>query len=109
MIPPVPNIEKYDITEQYGFLPPDLPLERLPDWYYAPWEAVVSKLQALILSRRFRETARRMPILSTSRLQSEAEWRRAYVILAFFTHAYMWGGDQPAEVRFPEVTSRYRD
>ena len=98
MFPPIPSIKSYGITELNGFLPPDLPLERLPGPYYAPWEKLAADLQALLLSRRLRDVVHTLPVLSTSRLQSEAEWRRAYVVLGFLTHSYIWGGNQPAEV-----------
>lgn len=98
MIPPVPSIENYGVTEQYGFLPSELPLDRLPNAYYTPWESAASSLQALILSRRLRSVMRRMPILSTAWLRTDGEWRRAYMILAFLSNAYIWGGDHPAEV-----------
>lgn len=76
----------------------ELPLEALPDSYYNPWEAIVANLQALLLSKRLRGVIRATPVLSTSRLQSPAEWRRAYVLLSFMAHAYIWGGDTPEEV-----------
>jgi hypothetical protein len=37
-------------------------------------------------------------MLSTSYLREEPEWRRAYSILGFILHAYVWGGTKPAEV-----------
>lgn len=98
MLPPIPVLSDYDIDPQRGFLPPDLPLTSLPDPYYAKWEAVIDKVQALILSRRIRATVDRLPVLSTAYLQSEAEWQRAYVVLTFLLHAYVWGGDIPEEV-----------
>ena len=98
MRPPVPRLEEYDISYQYGFLPDELPLEHLPDIYYTKWENIVRNLQGLVLSRRLRGLVDRMPVLSTERLATEAEWRRAYSILAFISHAYIWGGDGPAEV-----------
>ena len=98
MLSPVPNIEDYGITGHHGFLPAELPLEILPDPYYTKWEAVVTNLQALLLSRRLREVIKKLPVLSTSRLQCAAEWRRAYLVLAFMTHGYIWGGDLPEEV-----------
>jgi indoleamine 2,3-dioxygenase len=98
MRPPVPRLEDYGITKQYGFLPPELPAEKLQDPYYGKWEAVVSNLQALILSRRLRGVVKKLPVLSTAYLHDEAEWRRAYMMLAFMTHAYIWGDDMPEEV-----------
>ena len=98
MIPPIPIPEKYNVSPQYGFLPAEPPLVLLPDPYYAKWEAVMSNLQALLLGRRLQEVADALPVLSTSKLQTEPEWRRAYVLLAFMAHAYIWGGDKPNDV-----------
>jgi indoleamine 2,3-dioxygenase len=98
MLPPVPALEDYDISPKHGFLPTDAPLAVLPDPYYARWEAIVSNLQTLLLSRRLRRTVDRLPVLSTKYLQTASEWRRAYVVLVFMLHAYVWGGEKPAEV-----------
>ncbi|MCJ1477016.1 hypothetical protein MMC13_005687 [Lambiella insularis] len=104
MIPSIPSLDDYEISPNYGFLPKELPLEMLPDPYYNRWEAVVANLQALILSRRLREVVNRLPVLSTARLYQPAEWRRAYLLLAFMTNGYIWGGDRPAE-RIPPPIS----
>lgn len=72
--------------------------ECLPDLYYAKWEAVVANLQPLLLSKRIRPVVDRLPILSTEHLHTDAEWRRAYVVLVFMLHSYVWGGERPAEV-----------
>jgi indoleamine 2,3-dioxygenase len=98
MLPPVPSPAAYGITPDFGFLPSEPPLEVLPDPYYAKWEAIVGNLQALILSKRVRSMVERLPILSTENLQTDAEWRRAYVVLVFMLHGFVWGGDRPAEV-----------
>lgn len=98
MLPPIPVLEDYGINPEHGFLPPDLPLESLPDPYYAKWESIINNIQPLILSRRVRSTIDRLPVLSTSFLHTDAEWRRAYVVLTFMLHAYVWGGDIPEEV-----------
>lgn len=42
-----------------------------------------------------------LPILSTDLLLTEPEWRRAYSILGFIAHAYVWGGDTPSDVSLP--------
>lgn len=105
MRPPLPSLDDYGISIAHGFLPSEIPLEVLSDPYYAKWEAIVRNLQGLILSRRLRGVVDGLPILSTARLGSEASWRRAYSMLAFITHAYIWGGDGPAEVcdaHFPQ-------
>ncbi|RDW62808.1 indolic compounds 2,3-dioxygenase-like protein [Coleophoma crateriformis] len=98
MLPPIPNLADYGISPEYGFLPAELPLERLPDPYYNKWEAIVLNLQGLILSKRLRGVIDRLPVLSTIGLEHDSEWRRAYSLLGFMAHGYIWGGDSPAEV-----------
>ena len=98
MFPPLPVLDDYGISAEHGFLPAELPLEVLPDPYYNRWEAIIANLQALLLSKRLRALIHDLPILSTSRLGHPTEWRRAYVVLSFLTHAYIWGGDEPEEV-----------
>jgi len=97
MIPPIPILSEYGISPEYGFLPAELPLERLPDPYYNKWEAVVANLQGLILSKRLRGVIERLPVLSTAGLEHDSEWRRAYSLLCFMAHGYIWGGDSPEE------------
>ena len=98
MIPDIPLLEDYGLSPEFGFLPTELPLEILPDPYYNQWEAIVANLQALLLSKRLRGVVDKLPALSTSKLKHPAEWRRAYVLLSFLTHSYVWGGDRPEEV-----------
>ncbi|KAL8638287.1 MAG: hypothetical protein Q9228_004553 [Teloschistes exilis] len=107
MIPALPIQEEYGISLEYGFLPAEPPLELLPDPYYNKWEAIVANLQALLLSRRLRGVIQQMPVLSTSRLQHPAEWRRAYMVLSFMTHGYIWGGDKPEERVPPSISVPY--
>ena len=98
MIPSIPDLVDYDVSAEYGFLPSTTPLLCLPDPYYAPWENVASNLQPLILTRRLRNVVDRLPVLRTDLLASESEWRRAYSILSFIAHAYVWGGDHVVDV-----------
>lgn len=98
MLPQIPRPGDFDVSPEHGFLPAELPLQFLDDSYYRPWESTVAGLQALILTRRLRGVVDALPVLSTDYLRSEPEWRRAYSILAFIAHAYIWGGDSPADV-----------
>jgi indoleamine 2,3-dioxygenase len=91
------RLNDFDVTEN-GFLPSSPPLQSLPCVYYRPWEHLATELSRLVKEQTFRTEADNLPILSTQMLRKESEWRRAYVLLAFFTHAYIWGGDKPADV-----------
>lgn len=95
---------KFGVTPN-GFLPADAPLATLPDPYYAPWEALAQHLPQLIRDGTLRQRVCALEVLSTDRLKTEAEWRRAYVILGFLTHGYVWGGCQAAEVRPSSTTA----
>ncbi|KAF1350725.1 Indoleamine 2,3-dioxygenase [Delphinella strobiligena] len=98
MIPSIPRLEDFDVSELNGFLPSEYPLETLPDSYYRPWENIMRNFQGLILSKRLRGVVDDLPVLSTDLLRTLPEWRRAYLILAFMSHAYIWGGDRPLDI-----------
>ena len=98
MLPPIPDPADYGMSVKYGFLPDCPPLEVLPNPYYAKWEHVVCMMQPLLLSRRLHSVVDDLPVLSTRHLHTEREWRRAYVVLSFMLHGYVWGGSQPQEV-----------
>lgn len=101
MIPPIPKIHDYQVSPDNGFLPAEPPLSRLPDPYYDPWEDVMANLRTLLVAKRIRAVVEDLPILSTSRLRTEAEWRRAYVVLGFITNSYIWGLEKAKDVCFP--------
>ncbi|KAI0470730.1 indoleamine 2,3-dioxygenase [Xylariaceae sp. FL0804] len=104
MRPPIPRLADYGISPIHGFLPDVLPLKRLPDPYYNKWESVASNFQNLILTKRLRGVIDRLPVLSTIGLEHDAEWRRAYMLLTFFAHGYIWGGDIPHDRVPPSVS-----
>lgn len=91
------DLSKFAVS-RHAFLPEDSPPKMLSDSYYEPWELVAHNLPELIKAGRIHDAIRELPILSTEGLKSEAEWRRAYVILSFFTHAFIWGGEVPEQV-----------
>ncbi|KAM3443088.1 hypothetical protein MY4824_000793 [Beauveria thailandica] len=97
------DFNKYAVTKN-AFLPEQNPAHVLSDPYYEPWEAVGRNLAELIDEGTIHDAIRQLPILSVDNLVSEAEWRRAYTLLAFLTHAYVWGGDTPEEILPPPLS-----
>ncbi|KAL1886505.1 hypothetical protein Plec18167_000436 [Paecilomyces lecythidis] len=97
-------LEDYTVSLRNGFLPDTIPLAHLPEPYYNPWECIAADLPELIRTGRIREEVEGLPVLSTDKLHTEAEWRRAYVLLAFFTHAYIWGGQKPKNILPPAIS-----
>ncbi|PQE28720.1 indoleamine 2,3-dioxygenase protein [Rutstroemia sp. NJR-2017a WRK4] len=90
------NLAEFGVSQKNGFLPDTNPLPRLDS--HTEWEILVDEIPQLLESKRFRQSANAMPILDTSSLSEEPQWRRAYHLLSFMTHAYIWGGSQPSEI-----------
>lgn len=94
----IPNLQDYDISPDYGFLPPESSLETDLDPYYAKWDHIARNLQRLQLCNRLRSVVNELPVLSCSRLKTLSELRRAYSMLAFICHAYIWAGNELKKV-----------
>ncbi|KAE8329724.1 Indoleamine 2,3-dioxygenase [Aspergillus sergii] len=86
-----------------GFLPIESPLKATLNQYYEPWETIMANLPSLISRMALRDSVDRMPILSVLHLQAEPEWRRAYVLLTFMLHGYIWGPPKPVEIIPPAL------
>lgn len=99
LLSPEFSLDTYNVSLRTGFLPDDPPLRSLEDPYYWPWEELVRDLPLRIRNKTIRDSVEQMPVLSTSGLQNEPQWRRAYLLLAYLTHAYVWGGDKPKDVQ----------
>ncbi|KAI5922360.1 indoleamine 2,3-dioxygenase [Camillea tinctor] len=97
------NLLSYSVTKN-GFLPDREPLRRLPDLYYEPWEIILDHLPKLLKEGNVRKAVDSLDVLSIDRLSADEEWRRAYVILSFLTHGYIWGGRKPADVLPPSIS-----
>ncbi len=91
------RLEEYEVHPERGFLPAEDPLPYLEDPYYAPWEQIASELPKLLVARKLRSVVDGMPRLTTERLQTEREARRAMLLLSYIGHGYVWNGDAPAE------------
>ncbi|QPG73486.1 hypothetical protein FOA43_000797 [Brettanomyces nanus] len=97
---PLPNLEDYDVSPKTGFLPEEIPLNHLPP-YYETWERIVKNLPALLLTRRVRSMVDKLPYLTCEHLTSESEYRRAYSVLGYIAHAYIWGVNETTD-RLPK-------
>ncbi|EEA23115.1 indoleamine 2,3-dioxygenase pyrrole 2,3-dioxygenase) [Talaromyces marneffei ATCC 18224] len=109
---PIP-LDEFRVSYETGFLPINsnssnrkLPLHRLSTPYFSPWEDVISDLPQLIQTGEIRQKVLDLPVLSVEGLSAddEGEWQRAYLVLAFLTHAYIWGGEK-AEDKLPPSIS----
>lgn len=92
------NLDDFNVSTRNGFLPDETPLEKLSDRYYEEWETIVGRLPLLLQAKSLRAAVDRMQTLSTGYLNSEPEWRKAYLLLSFLSHAYIWEAGGPSEV-----------
>ncbi|KAH8805009.1 Indoleamine 2,3-dioxygenase [Xylogone sp. PMI_703] len=97
------SLKEYSVSPVHGFLPENPPLTELSNPYYQPWELIVDNLPFLLKNGLLRQSIDELPQLSTSLLETEPEWRRAYLLLSFMTHAYIWAGPQPSEILPPVI------
>lgn len=103
LLPSIDALPQYGISKN-GFLPAEAPLDRLPHAYYEPWELIIDELPHLIEKQEIRAKVDALPVLDVEHLGSEAEWQRAYSILAIITQGYVWTGPEPSE-RLPPAIS----
>jgi len=96
------DMAEFGVSPRHGFLPEELPLRRLSDPYYASWEDIIEQLPSLLKRKTLRSHVDQLSVLSTSHLMSLREWQRAYQVLSFLTHGYIWNsaeGGGPSEVK----------
>ncbi|KAJ1901980.1 tryptophan 2,3- dioxygenase [Kickxella alabastrina] len=108
------RLEDYDISPTNGFLPTEPPLRRISNPYFEPWERIMDKFNQYLLAHHIRRLVRKMPVLDTSKLETQAEFQRAFTILSFMAHAFVWGRNSalsesasdflPASISIPWVS-----
>lgn len=97
-------LKDFGVSSRNGFLPDKLPLLRLLNPYFEAWEEIVDRLPFLLKNNHIRNEVDKLSILSVSKLTSERELQRAYLLLSLMTQAYIWGGAKPSQ-RLPASIS----
>ena len=84
------ELNKYKIAASRGFLPSLDPVLSLPK-ALDPWEHIAVRLPELLREGRLRQEVLQLPQeFPVSELKSEGEWWRAFCLLAFVSHSYVW-------------------
>lgn len=99
----MPVLHDYHLSSDTGFLPQVSASSRLSS-YYDPWEHLSNELPDHIKSGTIREHIHHLETLTTNRLKTEGDCRRAYSILSYLISAYIWTGETPQDV-IPEALS----
>lgn len=92
---PISDLSLFEIDAERGFLPAEDPLRHLPSSFSA-WEEVARELPKLFLTSKLRHTLQQMPLVSIDGLMTNAELKRAMLLLSYFGHAYVWADAHPA-------------
>ncbi|KAG6876916.1 hypothetical protein C0993_012085 [Termitomyces sp. T159_Od127] len=106
----------YDVHTESGFMPPEVPIGRLP-LQWEPWETLLDAANAARLqlgdksgitekektaSESWRECVRRTPLLSITELQSSLTLlRRAHLVLTYIMHFYIHSLPEDSPVIIP--------
>lgn len=93
----LPNLERFSVSKTRGFLSDEPPLTAFADPHFHPWDLLITSLPSLVSTRAIRREIQTLPLLDASRLSTDLEHQRAYVVLAFLIHAYVWTGPSEAE------------
>lgn len=83
------DLNKYKISTKRGFLPSIDPVLSLPK-VFGPWEEFAARLPEVINGKCVRQEVALLPDFPVSELGREEEWWRAFCLLAFVSHSYVW-------------------
>lgn len=102
-------LSKYGISPALGFLSPDHPCTSFTSPHYAQWDKLAAQLPGLLKSRQLAAEIAKLPNFGLGYLESEPEWRRAYVVLGFLIHGHVWAGSAtaPIEVVPPQLAEPF--
>jgi indoleamine 2,3-dioxygenase len=103
------SLENFDISMETGFLPAQEPLKTLPE-KFRTWDDIADRLKQLIRSQQVREKVENLPMVTeedlAEGLSDEAQWWRAYVVLSYICHAYVWcEGEKGAACSLPRCVA----
>jgi indoleamine 2,3-dioxygenase len=99
------DLDTFGMSADRGFLPHQDPLRSLGRPEFADWETVASQLPKYLAGLSLRKAVNALPEFPVNLLSSDAELRRAMVILSFIGHGYVFG-ERPVVDRIPVVLAK---
>lgn len=103
----IPDPLSFDISSQQGFLSTHTPCKAFRDERYRPWDDIISDLPSLIKTKQLNQTIDRLPLLHTDGLRTDLDYRRAYVVLGFLVHSYVWSTTLPTAKIPPQLSEPF--
>lgn len=99
------DLQTFGLSADRGFLPNQDPLRSLTAAEFSAWEHVATNLPKYLAGLSVRKTVNALPEFPVALLSSDAEIRRAMVVLSFIGHAYVFG-ERPVVDRIPAVLAK---
>lgn len=99
------DLGTFGLSSDRGFLPHQDPLRGLPRAEFAQWEQVATNLPKYLAGLSLRKAVVALPEFPVTLLSSDAELKRAMVILSFIGHAYVFG-ENPVVDRIPAILAK---
>ena len=92
-------LEDYDVSWEYGFLPPYTPVRaQLPQAFW-PLKETVALLPKWLANGKIRQVIEAMPEVRVDHHSlDEGQLRKLMQTYAYLTHAYVWGKHPPANI-----------
>lgn len=86
------DIENYEVSQDYGFLPSQSPAQAALPKHFHPIEEMAALLPKWLILGRIRQTIERLPEVNVEQEPlDDLQLRRAMLMYSYLTHAYVWG------------------
>lgn len=97
------DLEGYGLSRGLGFLSDSTPSTAFSAKGFSRWDELINELPELISCKSLRRAIHGLPLLDVCELCTEADQRRAYVVLGFLIHGYVWM-DLPHDIDMDAAT-----
>ncbi len=93
------NLEDYEVSQEFGFLPTHSPTKaELPE-VFEPVQKTAALLPKWLTTGKIRQAIASLPEVDVEReTLDEMQLRRAMLLYSYLTHAYVWGEPTPPKV-----------
>ncbi len=93
------NLEDYEVSREFGFLPTHSPAKaELPE-VFEPVQKTSALLPKWLTTGKIRQAIASLPEVDVEReTLDEMQLRRAMLLYSYLTHAYVWGEPTPTKV-----------
>jgi indoleamine 2,3-dioxygenase len=91
------TLAEYGLSPEWGYLQHQDPLLQLPPGNEA-WDEMGRNLPKYLMAADFRNRVEQLPDFDLSKVNSDAELRRAMLVISYLSMAYQWSSTVAAEV-----------